>query len=147
MMPLSAIPHAPLRRGRRNVRRWFCAAVLLAAAGCGRGPRPQLGTVEGIVTLDGRPLADATVRFTPRGRGRTAQGVTDPAGRYRLIYLRDIPGANVDHHAVRITTARDEAGGVESLPPRYHRLTQLEAVVRPGPNTIHFKLDSAAEPR
>lgn len=128
-------------------RRWYCAAVLLAATGCGRGPRPQLGTVEGVVTLDGRPLAAATVRFTPLGPGRTAQGSTDAGGRYRLIYLRDIPGANIDRHAVRITTAREETGGVESLPPRYHRRTELEAVVGPGKNTIHFLLESAPEPR
>jgi hypothetical protein len=128
-------------------RRWFCVAVLLSAAGCGRGPRPELGLVEGKVTLDGRPLAEATVRFTPRGPGRTAEGVTDSAGRYRLHYLRNIPGANVDRHAVWITTAREDAGRVESLPPRYHRRSQLEAVVRPGPNTIDFPLESARDPR
>lgn len=121
-----------------------CLGIVIALAGCGRGGRPQLGTVEGVVTLDGRPLADATVRFTPHGPGRTAQGVTDPGGRYRLLYLRDMPGANVDRHVVRITTAREETGGVESLPPRYHRRSHLEAVVQPGRNRHDFALESSA---
>jgi hypothetical protein len=119
-------------------------AIVIALAGCGRGPRPQLGTVEGVVTLDGGPLADATVRFTPSGPGRTAEGVTDASGRYRLLYLRDIPGADVDRHVVRITTARDETGGIESLPPRYHTRSRLEAIVRPGRNRHDFALESPA---
>lgn len=119
-------------------------AALIALGGCGRGDRPKLGAVEGVVTLDGRPLPDATVRFTPTGRGRTAQGVTDGAGRYRLLYLRDIPGADVDRHVVRITTASEETGGVESLPPRYHRRSQLEAIVRHGHNRHDFALESTA---
>ncbi len=122
-------------------------AIVIALAGCGRGPRTQLGTVEGVVTLDGRPLADATVRFTPSGPGRTAQGVTDASGRYRLLYLRDIPGADVDRHVVRITTARDETGGIESLPPRYHARSGLEAIVRPGRNRHDFSLESSAPSR
>ena len=122
-------------------------ALTSCLAGCGRGPRPDLGTVEGIVTLDGMPLAAATVRFTPHGPGRTAQGVTDASGRYRLLYLRDVPGANVDRHVVRITTASDETGGVESLPVRYHRRSTLEAHVKPGRNTVDFALESVPMPR
>jgi hypothetical protein len=125
-----------------------CQVVSLVGCttGCGGGPRPQLGTVEGVVTLDGVPLAAATVRFTPHGPGRTAQGVTDASGRYRLLYLRDVPGANVDRHVVRITTASDETHGVESLPPRYHRRSQLEAVVRLGRNWHDFALESSTTP-
>lgn len=119
-----------------------CAIVVLMPLGCSPTSRPPLGLVRGTVTLDGRALVNATVRFTPSGRGRTSQGTTDPDGRYELLYLRAIPGANVDTHTVRITTASEENGSRELLPPRYHSRTQLEARVLAGPNRIDFALVS-----
>jgi hypothetical protein len=116
------------------------AACLLLAGGCSRSERPPLGTVTGTVTLDGRPLADAVVAFTPEGPGRTSLGTTDAAGRYRLAYLRDIPGANPGRHVVRITTASVDEGRPEILPATYHRRSNLEAQVEPGDNTIDFAL-------
>ena len=119
--------------------------VLLAvvlAVGCSKSDRPPLGTVSGAVTLDGRPLADALVLFTPDGPGRTSQGITDADGLYSLVYLRDIVGANVGRHAVRITTARDDNGGRELLPPRYHAKSELQVEVLPGSNRFDFPLTS-----
>jgi hypothetical protein len=51
-----------------------------------------------------------------------------------------IPGANVDVHTVRISTATEEHGGRELLPPRYHADSQLTATVKAGRNTIDFAL-------
>jgi len=123
----------------------LCAAIMTVVvipAGCSRPEPPALGDVEGRVTLDGRPLPAALVLFTPAGRGRTSQGVTDGDGRYRLRYLRDIPGANVDEHVVRISTATEENAGRERLPPRYHARTHLKALVKAGRNAIDFDLSS-----
>lgn len=117
-------------------------AAVAAMGGCSRSGRPALGTVSGTVMLDGHPLANAAVRFTPAGKGRTSQGVTDHAGRYRLAYLRDIAGANLGRHAVRITTATEENGGRETLPQRYHAATVLEATVSAGDNRCDFPLES-----
>lgn len=118
----------------------LAAVVLGLVAGCSRPARPPLGEVTGTVTLDGRPLADAVVAFTPDGPGRTSLGTTDAAGRYRLNYLRDIAGANPGRHVVRITTASEDDGRREILPANYHRRSELEAVVEPGDNTIDFVL-------
>lgn len=119
------------------------SALLLAAfTGCSRSNRPPLGTVTGTVTLDGRPFAAAAVHFTPDGPGRTSLGSTDSGGAYRLRYLRDIEGANLGRHTVRIMTATEENGGREILPPRYHAATVLEATVQPGTNRIDFSLQS-----
>lgn len=116
--------------------------ALACLAGCSRPERPPLGMVAGTVTLDGRPLPDATVLFTPDSRGRTSQGLTDGEGHYRLLYLRDIEGANLGRHTVRITTASEENRRRELLPRRYHAKTILEATVAPGENRCDFELQS-----
>lgn len=131
------MPHPSL------LRRLAAPAFLLATiAGCSRSNRPPLGAVTGTVTLDGHPLAAAAVHFTPSGPGRTSLGSTDLAGAYRLRYLRDIEGANLGRHTVRIMTATEENAGREILPPRYHAATVLEALVQPGTNRIDFSLQS-----
>jgi hypothetical protein len=117
-------------------------ASLLLTVGCGRSDRPDLGTVEGTVTLNGKPLAGALVVFTPSGPGRSASDLTDAAGRYELTYLRDIAGATLGPHVVIITTATEERGGREILPPRYHEKTELSATIAAGANTIDFPLES-----
>ncbi len=116
------------------------AAVACCLAGCGTSKRPPLGVVEGTVTLDGVPLPGALVVFTPNGPGRSATAVTDTAGRYALTFLRDIAGANVGSHAVRITTTNGQRGRKEMLPARYHRKSHLVASVEPGHNTVDFPL-------
>lgn len=118
------------------------AAAACVAAGCSKSNCPPLGSVGGTVTLDGRPLPQAIVCFTPDGRGRTSIGTTSPDGRYELTYLRDIGGANVGRHAVRILTAREDGRARERLPRRYHSDTVLDATVAPGRNTCDFALTS-----
>ena len=117
------------------------AGPLLAAGGCGgSSDRPELGQVEGTVTLDGNALAGATITFQPQ-QGKASRGVTDAQGHYVLTYLRDIRGAAIGPHTVAITTAT-EASPQEKLPARYNRKTELKKEVAAGPNTIDFPLES-----
>ncbi len=125
-----------------RVARGLCLLGALLASGCEPAKRPALGTVTGTVTLDGRPLPDALVLFTPEGPGRTAQGRTDADGRYALVYLRDIAGATLGPHTVQIITADDEEAGAEPLPDRYHAKSELSAAVQPGGNAFDFDLSS-----
>ena len=129
-------------RGFRPSLHSLLVLALLALAGCGRSDRPPLGNVSGTVTLDGAPLAGALVVFTPDGPGRSAIATTDTAGRYELSFLRDIAGANVGSHTVRITTATEDRGGKEILPDRYHVKTELTATVEAGTNTLDFALET-----
>jgi hypothetical protein len=134
----------PSIRSARQLRQIACAITVLTILilGCSRSHQPSLGLVSGTVSLDGVPLANAIVRFTPAGPGRTSEGISDADGHYRLLYLRAIPGANIDQHTVRITTASEENGGRELLPPRYHARSELEARVVDGTNRLDFDLRS-----
>ena len=65
------------------------AACALAVTGCsGDDGRVMLDTeyVEGVVTLDGEPVPDATVTFVPvdTTQGMSATGRTDEQGVYKL---------------------------------------------------------------
>ena len=117
----------------------FTILLLAAISGCG-GDRPPLGTVSGVVTLDGAPLADACVVFEPVEPGRMSMGWTNAKGEYRLVYIRDEEGAKVGPHYVRITTANPEAGKPELLPAGYHVQTTLRRDVKASRNEFDFTL-------
>ena len=68
---------------------WLVAVALLAATGCGGRP---VG-IKGKITLDGQPLAGATVEFVPEGDGRTAVGITDKEGKFSLSTYKPGDGA------------------------------------------------------
>lgn len=60
-------------------------SIALVASGCGASVK--YGEVEGVVTVDGKPLAKVEVRFMPDPGGGSdirAVGYTDGAGRYSL---------------------------------------------------------------
>ena len=67
----------------------LCRCATLCAvlfAGCAGGSKLGTEPVQGVVTLDGTPVAEATVMFSPvaPGQGLSATGMTDAQGVYRL---------------------------------------------------------------
>lgn len=121
------------------------AGTLVLAIGCGSGG-PELGTVEGTVTLDGSPLPDADVVFEPE-KGRTSFGRTDSSGHYTLQYTPERPGAVLGSHTVRVTTARttEKADGTdekspEKVPAKYNTNSSLKREVKAGENVIDLGL-------
>ena len=118
----------------------FCCmcVVAMSLAGCGAGgDRPQLGRVSGTVTLDGKPLPDATVTFR-HPQKRASHGTTDENGCYDLIYIRDEKGAAVGTHKVEIDTGTEETP--EMVPAKYNVRTTLTAEVKAGKNNVDFDL-------
>lgn len=120
--------------------------LLVAVLGC--DPSYAVNSVTGIVTMDGAPLPNARVTFTPP-QGRPSTGVTDASGRYELRYIRDTMGAEVGRHSVAITTELPPpvsdlpaAPPKEEIPSRYNSATGLTVEVKAGPNEFDFALDS-----
>jgi hypothetical protein len=61
--------------------------TLLVSTSCTQAPDgPPLVPVEGVVTLDGKPLANAVVTMIPRGEtlGQGGTGKTDAAGHFDI---------------------------------------------------------------
>jgi hypothetical protein len=136
-----------------------CAAWLVAAlpllAGCTGDPY-DIVPVSGQVTLDGDPVAEATVSFEPVGEGNEPQlgpgsfGVTDAEGRYTLETVDRRRGAVVGEHRVTISTFRAapdrskmEVVREEEIPARYSGESELTFVVPPeGSEGADFELVS-----
>ncbi|WP_166820337.1 carboxypeptidase-like regulatory domain-containing protein [Thalassoroseus pseudoceratinae] len=126
-------------------------ALSFIAIGCGSSDdTPELGTVSGTVTLDGNPVPDAMVSFTPKEGGRPSSGKTDESGYYELQYSPSNNGAVPGKHQVRITTATTVASDTgedvevaEKIPAQYNAETELIEEVEPGAQTIDFDLKDA----
>lgn len=159
--------------GRLSVRLCVHLAALLVASsftGCGGPKGPKVEYVEGVVTLDGKPLEGASVGYSPvsPGQGLPAGGMTDASGRYRLTAARGgkpSGGTAVGDYGVMITKQEiippDEPvpppppGGpppdtvrIRSvIPEAYGEMATsgLRVTVKPGRNTspeFSFQLDS-----
>ncbi|MCL4206743.1 MAG: carboxypeptidase regulatory-like domain-containing protein [Pirellulaceae bacterium] len=120
-------------------------------SGCSGSSSPPLGQVEGTVTLDGQPVAEARVYFSPVEGGRTSEALTDSSGRYVLQYSGTDAGAIVGEHVVRITTYEEPiseddgsvSGGVpERIPDKYNTNSTLTREVKRGKQTIDLALES-----
>lgn len=77
-------------------------SVTLVGCGGGGADLPDLGAVSGKVTMDGQPLAGATVIFTPSSGPGSSTGVTNEAGEYTLVF-RQAVGAVIGNHKVSIS--------------------------------------------
>jgi hypothetical protein len=75
-----------MRRAIHSVLPAMAALCAIAVVGCpGGGTAIQTDYVEGVVTLDGEPVAGAIVTFQPKGPGgMSATGMTDEQGKYTL---------------------------------------------------------------
>ena len=119
----------------------------LLQVGCQSKPsgQPELGQVTGKITMDGNPLTNAAIYFSPSD-GRGSIGTTDTSGSYVLGYLPKILGAKVGKHKVTIKTFwNDEASPEaqftkEQIPAKYNSETSLSADVKPGKNVFDFDL-------
>jgi hypothetical protein len=142
-------------------------ALCAVLSGCwSRGPSVQF--VEGIVEFEGRPVADATVFFTPESGdaanppGLPATGRTGPDGMFRLNGFRGAragAGTAVGTYVVTVTKLEsdpipepDASGVLPQAPPNQKvynlmpaayadtKTSPLRAEVKNGRNQYRFEL-------
>ena len=141
------------------------AMFALLGGACGRGNLPELGSVSGRITLDGNPVKEAHIEFTPVADGRPSAATSDSAGYYVLFYKGSVKGARLGEHDVTMTTFREAMtyvedtdedepadaniedseitipGRPEEIPAKYFE-DPLTVTVAEGSNTIDLTLDS-----
>lgn len=138
----------------KMTRYYFVTVAAFLAIGCGGGDGPSLVPVEGSVTLDGQPLAEARIIFRPAEGGRPSNAVTDSDGNYKLQYTEDRIGALPGKHSVSISTFVEadpdssdpvtKTGRRESLSPKYNTQTTLQAELDTGTTEkVDFELTSS----
>ena len=125
---------------------------LAMVAGCHQNA--DLGTVAGIVTVDGQPLANATVEFIPAEGSETRSsydGTTDESGRYQLHFSAGKAGAAPGAYTVHIWPPEPNddspARAAPQLLPQYSARSELTATVVAGSNSIDFPLATPSVPR
>lgn len=111
-----------------HVRILVVGVVLIA--GCAGS---KVAPVSGTVTLNGKPLAHATVVFQPEGDGKDpgpgSTGTTDENGRYRLqLMTKNAAGAQVGKHKVSITAYAGDAEGDSSAPDTTNKINRKALV-------------------
>jgi hypothetical protein len=137
---------------------WFFGSLVLGflplMAGCGRSS--ALVPIAGRVTLDGQPVPDMIVNFTPLGEtaGNGALACTDKEGRFTLLDSRGESGAYVGEYKVSFypslgrSKQTDPALDVVSVPSKAGlpaiyldpNQTPLRATVSKGGGTIDLLL-------
>jgi hypothetical protein len=102
---------------------------------------PKLGYVTGTVTLDGQPLAGATVYFAPidatmadskKERARTSMGVTDEKGHYTMTYLPNVQGVAIGKCRFWVDKVTPEKGQV--VPAEFSEAKMQVKEIQPGTN-------------
>jgi hypothetical protein len=123
---------------------WLVVAIAVLFGGC--NPAGKVVPVSGVVTLDGKPLANAHLAFQPQAAGGTTSAgtgsyaLTDASGAYKLrLADTDQPGAVIGSHRVEINLQieaddRDPRTRppAKVLPARYNTSTELRFEVKPG---------------
>jgi hypothetical protein len=128
--------------------------VLLLASGCGRSGADR-GAVKGMVKLDGKPVEQGSILFTPiEGAQGTVAGGEIKNGRYELSSKS---GPAVGRNRVEIRAMRKTGKmvpkafappgemvpeQVEAIPPRFNLNSELKVEIQSGDNTADFDVSS-----
>lgn len=116
----------------------------LAITGCGRSDLPELGRVEGTVTLDGKPLPNAVVGFYPLSGGRQALAIIDQEGHYDLTFVDGVSGAKTGMNEVTVFWP-DGSTPTAKIPAKYDKKSELQFEVKPGKNTFDIPMVSGSK--
>ena len=132
----------PVSGSHRVLRGCVLFVLVSGMSGCGGGD-VALAPVRGRVTLDGRPVANAWVKFHP-SKGR--DNYVEPLEEDELEYTAERRGALLGEHKVQVGTreSTDALGNPidrpELIPARYNTDSTLQASIASGENVVDLEL-------
>ncbi|WP_437193444.1 carboxypeptidase-like regulatory domain-containing protein [Planctomicrobium sp. SH527] len=135
-----------------------CMAFLYGSGCAGSGDFPEIADAGGVISYQGKPLASASVIFTPE-TGPIAVGMTDDDGKFHLL-TQGKTGAKLGKHTVIVQAVGPKSGTkvvtndpstgrdlpvqmVSRIPEKYGKTNQsgLTADVKAnGENSFRFEL-------
>ncbi len=129
-------------------------AVFFLVPGCGTKDANR-GAIHGEVKLDGQPIEQGSITFTPTGGTKgTVTGGQIEKGRYQLSAANGPAiGQNIVEIRAMQKTGRMIPQGfgatgemieeqVDVVAPQFNSASTLEAEVKPGDNTVDFNVTS-----
>ena len=134
-------------------------AVAMLLPACGKNVKKTEG-VSGKVTLDGQPLANCNVFFSPEGQGDQAVGRTNEAGEYKAQTMQGAADAGTTPGTYKVffsclevvtpEVTNDEGETIkeevskEVIPNKYRsaKTTEYTVEVKKGANVFDFDLTS-----
>jgi hypothetical protein len=126
----------------------FASVAFLMTFSVGCGDSPAVGTVEGTVSLDGKPYDDAAVMFLDAKTGQAAGTDIQDGGQF--TFNEPIPTGTYDVYLAPRTVPMEEGSPEavkidESVPEKYwnETTTDIEVVVSEGENSVTIELKNS----
>lgn len=127
--------------------------VVIASVGCSKSPY-STSPVKGVVTLDGQPLGEGKVMFTPVSQGdpsktgKAGYGPLNPDGTFIMSTYGSDDGAIVGPHWVTVIqtilpTAAATPDTAEGVKFKRYKFPQQQTVAAGQENQIDIALTSA----
>lgn len=150
-----------------GIRCLILLGAMIFLSGCSGGLRTE--QITGTVTLDGQPLENASVAFSPKveGEGVAGYGMTDKNGQYTIQTHQGKPNGGTTKGEYFVTITKTETVGtgkfypalpgqsaseimkVNHLTPQVYAntsTTPFNATIKRGKNELNFELSSSAQP-
>lgn len=135
-----------MKHSLASIIRWISPLLLAVVFGCGQGNPLGRQAVNGQVTLDGAPLDQGTVSFSPESKGSVGGGATVKNGEFSIPAAQGLPpgkyvvriNSTVRNPAAKaklssVPTPNDAAGpGIERVAPAFNRASKILVEVVAG---------------
>jgi hypothetical protein len=122
----------------------FVTLIIALSLGCAAAPVKPIQHVEGRVAFtDGTPLPKGTrVVFSPsEGVSKTASGVTNEDGSFKLTHASGRTGAEEGKYVVQLLAPEGDSGEFFKLvPSSYNDGSRLSAEVKPGMGPVEISV-------
>ncbi|MFI4874083.1 MAG: hypothetical protein ACIALR_02020 [Blastopirellula sp. JB062] len=132
----------------------FAGLTLTVVFGCGRASyMKEVAPVVGVVQLDGKPVTEGYVLFTPEvasgadpfSSGKSASGMIDSDGKFELSTYGDEDGAIIGPHTVTFFRPDPEDDDVVIKERYIPGGKSLKIEVAPEPNQFEIHLHRRGE--
>ena len=123
---------------------WWLLIVLATAGGCGGANKPV--PVHGVVLLDGRPLAGATITFVPDSPGtHEAHAYSTADGSFKLSTYRPADGAVPGEYKVLVSYT-EPTPGLSASATQEEAMQAMEKATRAGKRPLLILPDKYTNP-